>query len=640
MHDGFPQLQVSAANCDFCRLMERTILLKLSVEEESQLLGTRSSEEVVLKLHSAAFRRHGNAINDIPFNFRLQVTLGKGAPSRLDKGIMAYHSRVWKDSNIASRFVDVDANPYNRAIYDKTLSWLDACQNGHKRCENLVWSQSKPTRLIEIIDQDQLQLVDGGKADKYVALSYCWGDKTILPSSEWDLIEKGKTTESNKQKRYAGFLVTDLPLTLRDAIIFTHNVGIRYIWIDAVCIIQDSTVDKEEEIYRMHEYYGNSIFTLCIGAASRATEGFLRTRTAWQRPGMVCEAENFKFVSEVPLFEDAHKQTVLSQRGWTLEEDCLSQRKIYWFHQFAYWSCSQGGCIEGFNYPADDTNSKSFGYRSFLGATMFQGGSTSGHQRMYPSMHFVWLDVVESFVSRELYKAKDRLPAVAGIAIRYLAASSPPNQYIAGLWRTTFAQDLLWTTKNAVDKDPKAQRSQIYPSWSWASLPMRTKIFYPPGSQDYEAGVLRLDPDSIMNQAQNATQKQAVSDGNKISQVEVRGRIREIHSASLKVVDWRPLEFFDLIVDKCAVQVHVDGVEVLLGKIDYLADVARIAAGSLTVYCLEVLNSTDRKTDTSAALLLEERVKGKIYSRIGVSKQFTISSDFFEGSSTETIFLV
>ncbi|OBT72726.1 hypothetical protein VF21_08810 [Pseudogymnoascus sp. 05NY08] len=542
---------------------------------------------------------------------------------------------------MASRFVDVDANPYNGVIYDKTLSWLDACQNGHKRCENLVWSHSKPTRLIEIIDQDQLRLVDGGKADKYVALSYCWGDKTVLPSLEWDLIEKGKTTESNKQTRYVGFLATDLPLTLRDAIIFTHNVGIRYIWIDAVCIIQDSKVDKEEEIYRMHEYYGNSIFTLCIGAVSKATEGFLRTRTAWQRSGMVCEAEDFKFVSEVPLFEDAHKQAVLSQRGWTLEEDCLSPRKIYWFHQFAYWSCSQGGCIEGFNYPDDDVNSKSFAYRGFLGATMFQQGITGGHQGMHPPMHFVWLEVVKSLVSRELYKAKDRLPAVAGIAIRYLAASSPPNQYIAGLWRTTFAQDLLWTTKDAVDKDPKAQqRSQIYPSWSWASLPMRTEIFYPPSSQDYEAGALRLDPDSIMSQAQNTTQKQAVSDGNKISQVEVRARLREIHSASLKVVDWRPLEHFDFTVNKCAVQVQANGVEILRGKIDYLADVARIAAGSLTVYCLEVLNSTDHEIDTSAALLLEQCAKGKIYSRIGISQQFTLSSDFFEGSSTETIFLV
>lgn len=255
-------------------------------------------------------------------------------------------------------------------------------------------------------------------------------------------------------------------------------------------------------------------------------------------------------------------------------------------------------------------------------------------------MHYVWLDVVKSSVTRELYEARDHLLAVAGIAIRYLTASSPPNQYIAGLWRTTFAQDLLWTTKDAVDTDPKAQRSRIYPSWSWASLPMCTEIFYRSGSEDYKAGVLCLDPDSIMSQAQNTNQKQAISNGNKISQVEIRGRLREIHSASLKVVDWRPLEYLDFTVDKCAVQVHINGVEILHGKIDYLADVARIAGGSSTVYCLEVLNSFDQEIDTSAALLLEERAKGKIYSRIGVSQRFTLSSDFFEGSSAETIFLV
>lgn len=150
MHNGFPQLQIGAANCDFCRLIERTILLKLSAEEESQLLRTKSSEEIMLKLHYAAFDGHSDAINDLPLDFRLQVTVGKGAPSTLDKGIMAYHSNVWKDNNMASRFVNVDANPYNRAIYNKTSSWLDACQNGHKRCENLVWSYSKPTTSLRL----------------------------------------------------------------------------------------------------------------------------------------------------------------------------------------------------------------------------------------------------------------------------------------------------------------------------------------------------------------------------------------------------------------------------------------------------------------------------------------------------------
>jgi hypothetical protein len=66
----------------------------------------------------------------------------------------------------------------------------------------------------------------------------------------------------------------------------------------------------------MHEYYGNSIFTLCLGSASTAIEGFLRPRTAWTWSGTKVEMGDYIFSADIPRFEHAYEQTILSGRAW------------------------------------------------------------------------------------------------------------------------------------------------------------------------------------------------------------------------------------------------------------------------------------------------------------------------------------
>ena len=74
------------------------------------------------------------------------------------------------------------------------------------------------------------------------------------------------TLHSNIAQRMGTFPTSDLLATQRDAICFAHILGIKYVWIDAICIIQDSTPDWSHEAALMHEYYGNAYFTLCIAS--------------------------------------------------------------------------------------------------------------------------------------------------------------------------------------------------------------------------------------------------------------------------------------------------------------------------------------------------------------------------------------
>lgn len=111
----------------------------------------------------------------------------------------------------------------------------------------------------------------------YVALSYCWG------SLEDVAIKHGRTTVDNLATRKAQpFSTTELPATIRDAVTLTRGCGLRYIWVDSVCIIQENTDDWLAEAHQMHEVYANAHFTLCAVSVDTASAGLLHARDAWK----------------------------------------------------------------------------------------------------------------------------------------------------------------------------------------------------------------------------------------------------------------------------------------------------------------------------------------------------------------------
>ncbi|KAK4445469.1 heterokaryon incompatibility protein-domain-containing protein, partial [Podospora aff. communis PSN243] len=105
-----------------------------------------------------------------------------------------------------------------------------------------------------------------GELTTYAALSYCWGDSASM--------EVAKTTQSNLAARLQGFQLDQLPATLRDAIALTQKQGIRYIWIDALCIVQDCHDEWEAEAGKMMAYYGKAYVTIVPKLSGRAGDGF------------------------------------------------------------------------------------------------------------------------------------------------------------------------------------------------------------------------------------------------------------------------------------------------------------------------------------------------------------------------------
>lgn len=124
-----------------------------------------------------------------------------------------------------------------------------------------------PTRIIAVGAKDETPFLHISKASErasYVALSYCWGGP-----------QKVTTTIATLQSRISGLNFESLPRTLQDAITVTRLLGFKYLWVDALCIVQDSTTDKIAEINSMGNVYKNATITIAAANASSVNEGFL-----------------------------------------------------------------------------------------------------------------------------------------------------------------------------------------------------------------------------------------------------------------------------------------------------------------------------------------------------------------------------
>lgn len=180
---------------------------------------------------------------------------------------------------------------FRETLHPETLKqmllWFDNCQNSHSECSHLS-ARPLPTRVLDVSmlpgrnqmlgkhqgwrDQFQgenckLLQTSKGQIGRYAALSYCWG--ASLPST---------TTTTNLRDHESAIRFDILPRTLQDAIMIVRYLSIGYIWIDCLCILQDSKADWEHEAAHMAEVYSNTYLTIAASRAEHCGEGFLGSR--------------------------------------------------------------------------------------------------------------------------------------------------------------------------------------------------------------------------------------------------------------------------------------------------------------------------------------------------------------------------
>jgi len=338
--------------------------------------------------------------------------------------------------------------------------WVTECVESHTECGPLVSSPFRyPTRLLQVGDLSSptVQLLETTKGDAdmvgpYNTLSYRWGN--ALP------IRLLTTNIDNFRREIA---VSLLPKTLADAIVVTRTMGVPYLWIDALCIIQDSTFDWEREASAMAEVYGHSYCNLAASHNHDSTGGLApRLQGSLGRPFSVritCPLGMEPPYLDTWLAEQEFKANrvdaaPLNSRGWVVQERALAQRTVHFTYDQPLFECrtlfdpSYGG--PGRGNPAQRLP-------KVPARSDVETGAILNHY---------WPRILYYYTQRQLTQPSDRSRAIIGIA-RLLHERLGNSQYLAGLWSTRLLRQLLWISSQGCHPV-----TYCGPSWSWIGLQM------------------------------------------------------------------------------------------------------------------------------------------------------------------------
>ncbi|TGO64774.1 hypothetical protein BOTNAR_0084g00050 [Botryotinia narcissicola] len=220
---------------------------------------------------------------------------------------------------------ETDPDLGSKLNFDIARGWLRECVECHD-CHNTNLPQL-PTRVIDVTPNQTRIIHSNGIKANYIALSHCWGGP--IPTSS--------TTATLPQYQNELPFQT-LPANFRDAITITRELGFQYLWIDSLCIIQDSKHDWEQESQKMGTVYRDSLVTI-YAMSSEASTGSLTDDNGMEVTVRVEPAD--RDIYDEDLYRLA-ESSPLSSRGWTFQESILSPRHIYFGKKQIYWGCTQG----------------------------------------------------------------------------------------------------------------------------------------------------------------------------------------------------------------------------------------------------------------------------------------------------------
>lgn len=343
--------------------------------------------------------------------------------------------------------------------------WFTDCVLRHPKCGIRQEEQRYPRRLLDVSKQDFciLKTSEHIKNGPYVTMSHCWGKEKCLT-----------LTAENMVEFEAGIETSSLPKNFQDAIRVTQLLGIRYIWIDCYCIVQNShsgehIAEKLLDIAQMKRVYMNSILNIAASHASGPKHGcFVERDLSNKLPQSFIKYETdghpgkdlFHVYNVLESQEYVRKLSShhIFSRAWVLQERLLCPRIIHFGADQIYWECQE-------LLPACELFPS--GQKSQPAMTVF----STEDQDLTLSARYTWCRTVEDYSSMQLsHPLEDKLVAIGGIAEHI--GNHTGDEYVAGLFKDNFILQMCWEAEYL---NPRRAKEWRAPSWSWAS--MDSKVF-------------------------------------------------------------------------------------------------------------------------------------------------------------------
>jgi hypothetical protein len=523
LHENLRHLRASVdSRCHFCTLVWQVLKPYLAAKVNESQLQKLLQQAVILE---ARARQDTSPIDTL---CEMEIVCGdimqektrwrRGCAGHrfldlLVKPTQGFHN--WSDWEAKHRRDSIHpAQTYFSTSSDEHMAlaryWLEECSSKHALCSSRTESDFIPTRLLDV----------GATGDEYVSL-HCSrvkdrGTRYCTLSHTWggvkDIVTLSKTNRTALQR---GISLSSLPKTFRDAVTVVRALNIQYLWIDSICIIQDSADDWTSEATLMGHVYANSACTIMASAAHGPHEGLFSCRDPLAvyscKVGGSFEAGSFAAYGSTDTMLLSHSH--LQHRGWIVQERILSPRLLNFAIGGISWSCVHGEAMEierdgmATEIARRSTGSGFYDQRplqKIFGPSVRHVDWTVGsiadvyncnlHElEMYTEQYSLdnklfrerfnryWRHTVTLYTYCKLTDSDDKLVALSAIAQRLQRASG--YTYLAGLWFQTLMFDLLWSASNAALNRQSKYRA---PSWSWASV--EGSIFFGGAYSDEELG--------------------------------------------------------------------------------------------------------------------------------------------------------
>lgn len=333
--------------------------------------------------------------------------------------------------------------------FHATSRLLHECEEQHQHQNwNLPRYQS-PTSL-QLIDVEDMMVISATTQHRYIALSYVWGEQESFEST---------TTNRESLGQRGGLFkhMDEILQTIKDAMDVVRNLGERYLWVDRLCIEQDNAAQKVIHIGMMDVIYSHALVTIIAHAGIAATSPLPGLRPG-TRLGFPRKRIGEIVLSVLPpnLWDsDAPHET----RGWTLQEQLMSKRCLYFDYHKSWFQCNEGLFVESDatrNRPYDRVEAPiSFNMRS-LQSTLVDATD----ERHLDNVWDMYSTIVERYRTRKLRYAEDTINAIQGVT--QVISNFLDVPLISAVPSIMLPRALQFHLKS------RAERNEAAPSWSWA----------------------------------------------------------------------------------------------------------------------------------------------------------------------------
>ncbi|RBR27043.1 uncharacterized protein FIESC28_00115 [Fusarium coffeatum] len=378
------------------------------------------------------------------------------------------------DAGLILRGSKVEPDAGSEYTLDVAAGWLRDCEKNHTVCHPP--KTRLPSRILDLDglkDPSKIRLLetrDKESYDSYVTLSYCWGSD---PSFHV------RTTHATMSEHLDSIDVDSLPRTYKDAIKITRHLGIRYLWIDSLCICQDDVDDWARESAAMQQVYAGAYMSIAADNAAGSEQGFLK------RPGrkyvpVTLNNEQSVYAFQIPPAKASHARAwmtfhnePLTTRGWATQERLLPYRALHFGNDQMFFECN---C----HFLSEDGVEVKGRWNSLYPGPKKKGFKDIARKSRVSTTHQQWYLILEDFFHRDVTIVTDRLPAISGLAALFqkrLNEEMGNVEYVAGLWSNGLVEGLEWQSLSSKaeketfpDQKPlPGEEGYIAPTWSPAS---------------------------------------------------------------------------------------------------------------------------------------------------------------------------